>query len=252
MQPKISVIIPAYNCGKTVRQSVESAMLQTERDLQILLLDDCSTDETANILNALAKEDSRILTYISPQNRGVAETRNHGMALALGTYIAFLDGDDIWLPDKLERQLADMERRGLDLSYTAYYLMDEAGRPAGKDYSVPESLDYDRLLRENVIGCSAALFRRETAAGIYMRGEYAHEDYVFWLELLQKGCKAGGVDLPLMGYRVLAGSRSADKKKAAAGRWSIYRKFLKLPAWKAAVLLAEYGIRGIRKHFIRG
>lgn len=155
----------------------------------------------------------------------------------------------MWLPDKLERQLADMENRELTLFYTSYYLMNWQGEPTGKEYRVPPQLEYGCLLRENVIGCSTAVFRQEVAAGLRMRGDYAHEDYVFWLELMGRGCVAGGIDRLLMGYRVHPSSRSADKSKATKERWRIYRKFLGLPMIKSLGYFLAYGIGGIRKHW---
>ena len=231
---------------------MESATDQTFDDLEILLIDDCSTDTTPQILKDTAQLDPRICVYTNSSNLGVAETRNYGMSLARGKYIAFLDSDDVWAPDKLEQQISDLEERELDLSYTAYYLMDESGRTTGGDWSVPADLDYRRMLRENVIGCSTAVFRREAAeaGNLRMRGDYRHEDYVFWLEMLQNGCKAGGIDLPLMGYRIRTDSRNADKRKAAVERWRVYRQFLLLPWWRSAVLFISYGINSVKKHYL--
>lgn len=246
----ISVVIPAYNAEKTLVESVHTAQHQTVTDLEILLVDDCSQDGTAAVAHTLAQGDPRIRVLRNPRNLGVAASRNNAIKQAAGDYIAFLDADDLWLPDKLEQQLDLMQRAALDLCYTGYSFIDENGVQMRSPYNVPDSVDLQTMLRENVIGCSTAVFRREAIGKIRMRPEYAHEDYVFWLELLNAGCRAGGINRPLMQYRVSPQGRSGNKPKAALGRWQIYRQFLQMGRLRSAWWFTQYSFRGIRKHWL--
>ena len=243
----VTIVMPVYNCKKYLEETVQSALSQTFPDFELLMLDDCSTDGTAELMSRIAEKDSRIRVLLNEKNLGVAQTRNKGLAAAQGEYIAFLDADDLWMPDKLERQINAMREKELDLCYTAYSFIDGNGSPIRKPYRVPETLSMERLLGENVIGLSSAVIRVDAVGSVRMRGEYSHEDYVFWLELLQKGCRAGGVDIPLMQYRVSESNRSGDKKKAALGRWVIYRKFLGLGLPQSLWWFVQYGIKGLRK-----
>lgn len=245
----ISVIIPAYNCAEFLEDSARSALGQTHRDLEVLILDDASGDDTPVIANRLAEQDSRVRAFSNAANLGVAETRNRGLEEARGEWVAFLDGDDLWLPDKLEKQLARLSETGGDLCYTGYSFINEAGTPIRTPYRIPEDFRWETLLRENIIGCSTALFRRPADPPIRMRGEYQHEDYVFWLELIRSGYRPVGLDQPLMRYRVSPSNRSGNKTKAAAGRWKIFRQFLRFGRIRSASLLCSYGLRGLCKHF---
>lgn len=247
----VSVIIPAYNCGRYLEEAVCSALAQTYEELEILVIDDCSTDDTIAIASKIANLDTRIKTIRNDHNLGVAATRNRGIKESAGEYIAFLDGDDAWQPDKLERQLSWLEETQADLCYTAYSFMDEDGLPIRHSYPVPEETSFEVLLRENVIGLSTVLIRRSAIGGVRMRGEFAHEDYVFWLELLGCGIKAVGINEPLTRYRISASSRSGNKRKAAKNRWLIYRKFLKMGRLRSGITFLQYGIRGIKKHYVR-
>jgi teichuronic acid biosynthesis glycosyltransferase TuaG len=242
----ISVIIPAYNSEHTLEEAISSAMAQSWKDLEILVMDDGSTDDSSRIARELADLDDRIRLLPNEKNLGVEATRNRGLDLARGEWIAFLDADDAWLPDKLEKQMSRLRQTGGDLSYTGYTFIDRDSRAIRRPYEVPESVQWRRFLAENVIGCSTALFRKPDT--IRMRTGYGHEDYVFWLELLRAGYRAVGVNEPLMRYRVTEESRSGDKKRAAKSRWRIYRQFLGLDVFRSAGYFASYAIRGIIKH----
>jgi len=249
-QPLVSVIIPAYNCKKYIGESVQSALTQTVSDLEVIVIDDASTDGTSDCLASLAVQDRRIRLFRNEGNLGVANTRNRGFTLSQGRYIALLDGDDLWLPDKLEKQLALMKQTDCDFSYTAYSFIDETGQAFGKPYSVLVSVSFQQLIRENIIGCSTVVCKAGLLKQYNMRPEYAHEDYVLWLELLRDGYKACGVPQPLARYRVMQSSRSGDKKRAARDRWRVYRKFLKMGFPQALLAFLSYAANGIRKYYI--
>jgi len=247
--PLVSVIIPAHNCEQFIRGSIQSALNQTVTNLEVLVIDDASTDNSYAILSQIATQDSRVLLYQNTTNMGVANTRNRGIDLAQGQYVAFLDADDLWKPQKLEKQLVLMESTGCDFCYTAYSFIDGNGVAFGKPYWVPAFVTFKQLIQENIIGCSTAICKAKLLKQYKMHPEYAHEDYVLWLELLQNGYTGCGVQETLMQYRVLKNSRSGDKKKAAVNRWRIYRNFLKMDLRAASIAFLSYAIRGIRKYY---
>jgi len=249
--PLVSVIIPAYNCEKYIGDSVRSALNQTVTDLEVIVIDDVSSDETPAILSSLAAQDDRVHIFRNEERLGAADTRNRGFALAQGRYIALLDGDDLWLPDKLEKQLDLMKQTDCDICYTTYSLINENGQTLGKPYLVPAEVSLKHLIRENIIGCSTALCKAELLKNHPMRSDYAHEDYVLWLELLQAGYKACGVTEPLAQYRVLQESRSGNKRKAAGNRWRVYRDFLKMGLPQASLAFFSYAVQGMLKYYGR-
>lgn len=246
--PSYSVIVPVYNGEHTIEQTLRSALAQTLPPLEILVLEDGSNDTTPSILQRLQKEFPSIQLHPNPENLGVARTRNRGLAMAKGTYIAFLDADDVWEPSKMEQQLVLMEKNDCDFSYTGYYFLDSQGRPTGASYSVPKTLTFSHMLKENVVGCATVVLRTTLATKYRFSPDYAHEDYVLWMELLRDGHSACGIDKPLMGYRLSPDSRSGNKRKAAKGRWDIYRKALGLSVWQASRAFVSYAWRGLKKH----
>ena len=166
----VSVIIPAYNCVTYLEQAVNSALTQTYSQLEILIIDDCSQDNTLKIVKSLAQKDNRIRVLKNEMNQGTAATRNRGLRESKGDFIAFLDGDDVWHPDKLERQLDLLKQTDAALCYTAYdFINAEGGSLPGQIYHVPEQCSLSRLLRENVIGCSTAIFRFKYGKEFFMR-----------------------------------------------------------------------------------
>lgn len=246
--PLVSVIMPAYNAGGYIAEAIRSVQAQTVVDWELLVLDDGSGDDTRSIVESLAQTDQRIRYLRNSANLGVSQTRNRGFELCGGRFVALLDSDDIWYPDKLEKQLARMSRTNADFSYTSYGIMDAKGEKARADYLVPEEVCLRKLLKENVIGCSTVMLTREMAEKYRFCTEYYHEDYVLWLKLLQDGRRAAGCPEVLANWRYLPNSRSFNKQRAAANRWNIYRLHLKLPLHQCLWLFANYILGSLRKY----
>lgn len=247
-RPLVSVIMPAYNTERYIEAAVRSVMAQTVTDWELLVLDDCSVDSTCAIAGRLAAEDPRIRLLRGGQNSGVAAVRNWGLTQCRGAYIAFLDSDDLWHPDKLERQLRLMESTGADLCYSAYAIINGAGERVGQPYLVPGRVDFEALLRENVIGCSTVVLRRQTAGNYRFCTDFYHEDYILWLQLLRDGRKAAGCVEILADWRYIPGSRSFNKLSSAKNRWRIYRKYLGLSIGKSIRCFAGYAAAGLKKY----
>lgn len=245
--PKVSVIMPAFNAQATIAASVRSVLAQTVPDWELLIMDDASTDDTPAVLEEFLR-DPRVQWIPSQVNRGVAATRNDGIARSNGQWIAFLDSDDTWAPDKLEKQLHRIEETGAALCYTSYALVDLDGNKVRGDYLVPEQVDYPLLLRENVIGCSTVLLRAELAKAHPFEPGFYHEDYVLWCKLLKAGYPAAGCSEVLMNWCYRENSRSYNKVKSLKNRWDIYRRALDLPLLTSARNLVSYAFAGMKKY----
>ena len=244
----VSIVMPAYNAESTIRYSIASVCSQTFPNWELLILDDGSVDHTYAEAQKFADLDQRIRLFKEIRNRGVPAVRNHGIALAKGDYIAFLDSDDTWHPDKLRRQLDCIQRTGAQLCYTSYALVSPEGRKVRADYLVPEQLDLKHLLRENFIGCSTVMLSAKVARMHPFRTDFYHEDYVLWLELLQAGYKAVGCREVLTNWCYQENSRSYNKFRSMKNRWRVYRKALKLSLPVSIGYLSGYALAGIRKY----
>ena len=248
MNQLVTVIMPAYNAAATIEASIRSVMGQTYSHWRLLVLDDGSADDTCAIVTDLAEEDERITLVRNPQNMGVAKTRNRGLDLCTEGCVAFLDSDDLWHPDKLTRQMNKMVEQNADLVYSSYGIIDSDGKPCRNAYRVPETADLNRMLKENVVGCSAALISESIAREYRFNPAFYHEDYCLWLKILQDGHKAVGCTEVLMNWRLACGSRSFDKRNGARNRWRIYRQQMGLSLLKSATAFVSYAINGLRKY----
>lgn len=246
-KPLVSVIVPAYNAQDYIDTAVRSVLAQTMPDLEILVLDDCSKDETSARIRRLAQTDHRIRPVFNEENMGVAKTRNRGLDMAQGQYVALLDADDFWYPNKLEKQLAVIRSTGADVVYSGYALVDNDGKKI-KDFFAPPTETMDSLLTQNGIGCSTVMLSRKVVDHYRFRTDYYHEDYVLWMQLLQDGLKAVGIPEPLVDYRVHANSRAANKLASSGHRWYIYRHFLGFSVLKSTWITLKYAMVGLKKH----
>lgn len=249
MTPQVSVIIPAYRCERTVADAVRSALAGTVREIEAIVVDDASDDGTAVVLDALSKEDARVKVITLSRNGGVANARNVGAGAACAPWLAFLDSDDLWEPDKLEKQLALAGETGAKLLYAAARCIDEAGRPTGRVFKVPPTVTYERALTGNDLVCSTVLIERELFLRHPMERSDLHEDYLCWLAVLGEGVIARGVTEPLIRYRVYRDSKSGNKTRSAAMAWNTYRH-LGFGFWKRLRCFFGYCIHGVKRYWL--
>ncbi len=246
----ISVIIPAHNCEQYIEQAVRSAEEQTVREkVEIIVIDDASQDHTKDVVEKLLPSagEHKIIYHRNEKNLGAAETRNVGIRMAHGEYLAFLDADDWWEKDKLEKQMKRMRKTDMPFVYTGRELMNPDGSTTGKIVQVPETATYNSLLRTNCIPCSSVLIRTNIAREFYMCHDELHEDYILWLRVLKKFGTACGINEPLLKSRMSEGGKSRNKLKSARMHYGVY-KYMGIPAWKALYLFACYAVNGIRKY----
>lgn len=245
---KVSVVMPAYNAEAYIEKAIESVLDQTERSIELLVVDDCSQDGTAAVVEAMAARDDRIHLIRNEKNIGTAGCRNKALDLCSGAYVAFLDSDDVWHPEKVERQIKHLQETGADLCYTSYQVVHQAGSRIRKDYYVIPEVTLKALLKQNWIGCSTVMLTAETAGKYRFPTGFYHEDYVFWLRMLQDGIKAVGVTDVLMYYSFSSSSRAGNKARAAKRRWIVYRKYMNFSLVKTAWYMAHYAIAGVKKY----
>lgn len=245
----ITVIMPAYNCEKFLKQAVHSVIYQTYTDWKLIIIDDCSTDGTRLLAEELAERDKRIELLCNDQNQGVGRTRNRGIKEAETEWIAFLDSDDAWDKEKLAKQVAlTKENPAAEFVYTGSAFMRESGELMNVVFQVPERVTRRQLLKQNVISCSSVMIKRELLLRHPMpEGKNIHEDFAVWLTVLGEIECAYGINEPLLTYRVYQGSKSGKKRKAARMNWNTYRK-VGLNPLVAAYYMCWYAVRGIKKH----
>ena len=243
----VSIITPMYNAEKYIVGTIESVLKQSYENWEMIIVDDCSTDGCSEIAKSYSENDNRIKYIRTEKNSGVSNARNVALKMANGAFIAFLDSDDIWDCEKLEKQIRFMQENDYVITFTAYELMDENSNRMHKEIRVPKSVDYNTLLKGNVLGCLTVIINREKLGfDIRMSGE-RHEDYVLWLSILKRGIIAYGIDEVLAMYRKSSSSLSGNKFKAAKWTWNIYRNIEKIPFPKAVYYFINYAINGIKK-----
>lgn len=230
--PLVSVVMPVHNSAATLGPAVRSVLAQTHTDLELLITDDASSDDSMDLLKELARQDERVLVKAAPEQGGAGRARNLAMERARGSYVAFLDSDDLWLPAKLERQLDFAKTADVPLTYTSYYKMgaDYAGEaadfvPNGRVVQARAHVDYSAMLRRDYIGALTAMYDRTVLGTRLMPEMPKRQDYALWLSILQDGFDARGLTEPLAVYRAhRAGSLSSNKLSLIPYNWALYRE----------------------------
>lgn len=243
----ISIIMAAYNAENTIGQAITSVIQQTYTDFELIIVNDCSTDRTVDVINEFIKKDARIRLINNSKNMGVSYTRKHGLNEAEGSWIAILDSDDLWLPEKLAKQVEFQKKTNADLLYTGSGFMNVDGKQINWKLNVPEVITYRQLLKQNILSNSSALVRKDLYEKYYAVGDDMHEDFAIWLQILRNGIKAYGINEPLLIYRLDDKSKSGNKLKAAMMNWNTYR-YIGLNVLEAAYYEFWYAINGLCKY----
>ena len=246
LEPIVSIVMPVYNAEKFLRKSIDSVLQQTHRALELIAVDDCSSDRSWALINEYAAADARVRAIRLEANGGVAAARNVGVAAAIGSHVAFLDSDDWWDPRKLELQLAQMLESGAAVSYTAYDRVAADGTLLSR-VRPPLSVSFKDMLKSNRIAQSTGMFER--SLGFTPFQKVGHEDYVFWLEMVRRAGRAICVSHPepLAWYLVRDDSVSANKWRAVRWQWRIYRDSVKLDLFTSCMLMLHYVWNALHK-----
>lgn len=222
MDDLVSIITPAYNAEKYIKQAIESVISQTYKNWELIIVNDFSNDNTRLIIEQYSKKDERIKLINQEANKGIAITRNTALKYARGRYVAFLDSDDLWKEDKLLKQIKFMNNNNSYFTFTKYELINETGEKLNKTFKIPQTLEYKNLLNLNSIGCLTVVIDRKKIKKIHFP-LVNHEDYATWLNILKEGFNAHGIDEVLACYRKGDTSISSNKLKTLGWTWKIYR-----------------------------
>lgn len=239
MEKLVSIIMPAYNCMEYIAQSIRSVQNQTYRNWELIVADDNSTDGTVDTVRSIAADDNRIQLLETDINLGPAAARNRAINAARGDYIAFLDSDDIWFPDKLRRQISFMEQTGYDFTYTAYEKINERSEKMGIVVSAPKSVNYSSMLyRGDPIGNLTVVYDATKLGKFYVPDIKKRNDFALWLKIMHACECAYGLNEVLASYRVRSGSISSMRKsKLLKYYWKLYHDIEKLSNVKASAAM---------------
>ncbi|ADV44542.1 glycosyltransferase family 2 protein [Bacteroides helcogenes] len=248
MNEMVSVIMPVYNAEKYVEFAIDSVLAQSYSNWELLIVDDCSTDLSVGLIADYVEKDSRIRLFHTDKPSGSpCEPRNVGIRNAQGRYIAFLDSDDVWLPDKLEEQLRLFDDVSTAIVYSNYEKISEEGERGQRIVTAPSQVSYKELLKGNVIGNLTGIYDTEKVGKIYCRNMH-HEDYILWLSILKKGYVARNTNAVHALYRVRKQSVSANKLSVILWQWNIYRNIEKIGCLRACYYFIHYAYRALLKN----
>lgn len=243
----VSIIMPSYNASRFIEESINSVLSQTYTNWELLIVDDCSKDNSVEIVQKFIKINNRIKLFSLRENTGAAAARNVALECACGQYIAFLDSDDIWENKKLEKQLNFMHTNQYAFTFSEYYIMEENGRKTGNIIHVPFSLSYHQYLRNTIIGCLTVMIDRNIVGDFRMPLIKSSHDMALWLLIMKRGFKAYGLQDILAGYRLVSTSNTAKKWKAATDVWKVYRTIEHHSIFYSSFCFCNYAINAILK-----
>lgn len=245
-EPLTSIVMSLYNCENYVIEAIESVISQSYKNWELIIVDDCSSDNSVTIVEEYIGKELRIKLYKMDENSGVTAVRNYAITKAVGRYMAFLDCDDVWLPDKLEKQITMMQTDSILFSYSSYYAINENSIVTGL-FNVDEKVTYRDMLKTSVIGTLTMIYNVDVLGKYYFQN-IGHEDYVLKLALLKKVKYAKGLNEPLAKYRIVRKSLSANKLKTALWQWKIYREIEQLSLIQSLYYFIQYIYFGLIKY----
>jgi len=241
----VSIITPSYNSSRFIEECVGSVLSQTYDNWEMLIVDDYSADNSLQILKKY--NDKRIQLIELDKNVGASESRNVAIRKAKGKYIAFLDSDDLWEPQKLEKQISFMETEDIAFSFSTYQPISD---DESKLYSIIHAskiVTYSSYLKKTIIGCLTVVIDREKTGGFEMPNIRSSHDMALWLLIMRRGFAAYGLDENLARYRIVSTSNTANKWRAAKDVWAVYRQFEKLSFFNSIWYFLNYAFNAIIK-----
>jgi teichuronic acid biosynthesis glycosyltransferase TuaG len=244
----VSIITPTFNSASHIKETYNSILNQTYTNWEWLITDDCSTDGTFELLESFANFEPRIKIHKNQTNSGAAISRNNSINSARGDFIAFIDSDDLWHCEKLEKQIEFMEKNKIDFSFTAYEIINVESMPIGRyvDSNQHSPVTYEDMLKKKAtLGCSTVILRKARFKDIEMPLLRTGQDYALWLKLLKEGVNAHPLSDILMMYRILPNSISRNKFRKSLRQWQIYREIERLSLSKSLYCFFFYGWRAV-------
>jgi len=243
----VSIITPSYNSSAFIDACVNSVLLQSYTSWELLIVDDCSIDKSKVLLKSIANKDVRIKVTFLSKNIGAAEARNIAIQQAKGKYIAFLDSDDLWSHQKLEKQISFMRKNDLAFSFTSYKSISENGSDIINVIKAPSIMTYDDYLKNTIIGCLTVVIDREKVGDFKMPNIRSSHDMALWLLIMKRGFDAYGLNENLAKYRITSSSITNSKWRAVKDVWIVYRRIESLSFFYSFWCLLNYAFNAFIK-----
>lgn len=245
----VSIITPIYNCEKLLEETIECVLNQTYKNWEMLLVDDCSSDNSAKIIQQYAKKDRRFKYFKLEENSGAAIARNKALKESKGRFIAYLDADDLWRPEKLEKQVKFMLENKYAFTCTDYEKIDEEGNSLHKIIRIPKKVNYNLFLRNTIIQTVGVMVDTKLTGKevLVMPNIRRRQDAATWCQLLKNGYDCYEVPENLSYYRVVTNSLSSNKFKAVKGTWFLYRNIEHLSFFKSCYCFVGYAFNAVKK-----
>lgn len=242
----VSIIMPAYNCGDFIGTTLDSVINQSYKNWEVIVVDDCSNDNTADVVQEYIKKDNRIKYHKLEKNSGAAVARNKAVDLASGKYMAFLDSDDVWFAEKLTKQIGFMEENDYGFTCTSYTKIDERGEYLNRTIATQPKRDYDGVLK-TCPGNSTVIYNAEKLGKFKIPDIKKRNDYVMWLQVIKKEKYLHGIEEPLGSHRIRTEGISSNKKSLVGYHWKVYREIEKLSLLKSSYLIVYWVVATVFK-----
>jgi len=250
--PLVSIITPVYNTKKYLNQAIESVKIQTLVDWEMILVDDCSDDGSWELLEDLSENDSRIKIFRNSDNSGSGISRNRAIGIAVGKYIAFLDSDDLWHPDKLKVQISLMEKKKWVFSHTSYGYISAEGEKIKSTFHVSNHpVRYRDLLKRTEISCLTAIYNQEVIGKYFMSEHRKKQDYALWLAILKSGIQSYPIDIELAYYRKTPNSATSKKWKLIINHVNFLMETQQMNLVQSLYYTFYWMINGFIRYFIK-
>jgi len=246
----VSIITPSYNSEQFILQAINSVINQSYIKWEMIIVDDYSEDNSKDIISSISESESRIRTFFLDKNIGAAEARNLALRNAKGKFIAFLDSDDFWHPQKLYRQISFMKKNDIAFSYTSYHLVSEDGLDRKKIIPALSKIKYYDYLKNTIIGCLTVIIDVEKTGRFEMPNIRSSHDMALWLLIMKRGFLAYGLDEDLASYRLVHNSNTSSKLKAAKDVWNVYREEERLSFFYSFWCFIHYAFNAIKKRIL--
>lgn len=248
MKDLVSIITPTYNSEQFIAETIQSIQNQTYKNWEMLIVDDCSSDKTVDIIQQFMEDDYRIHLVRLNKNSGASKARNEAIKLVKGDYMTFLDADDIWFPDFIQNSIDTIDKVGIPFVFSSYRRSNEKLELVYSDFIVPQKVTYKDILKTNSISCLTAFLDVKVLGIKQMPDILKRQDMGLWLKYLKEIPYAYGIQEPKAIYRIRENSLSRDKKKLIKYQWQFYREVEKLSVIESAYYMIQWMVRGFLKY----
>ena len=247
---KVSIITPAYNAEHFIPRTIQSVLDQSYQDWEMIIVDDCSTDNTKSVILPYTQNDPRVRYFKMEKNGGPAFAREYALKQVTGRFIAFLDSDDLWLANKLEVQVKFMLENKIGFSYSSYRRMSMDGKKVSNPIKLKARITYRSLLKNTQIATLTVMLDKTITGPIGMAVNYGYDDMILWLSILKKIPYAQGINQDLARYRVVNNSVSSKYLRSANWVWDIYRKHENIALLPSIWYLLNYGYNALKRRML--